>query len=125
MFGRSYDDRRMRYGTTIRDGRVFVSRPDGTDAFEVGPVDDVLAVVGGPAWTIEYGDWHRRRYPDLDTDDEGLVVDVVDVMAATTHDSAFVETLRALPASPTDADVSPRLGLFAGKLVGELQTGLA
>lgn len=114
----------MRYGTTVRDGLVVLTRPDGSDALEVGAVEDVLSLVGGPAWTIEYGDWQRRRYPDLDTADEGLTVDVVDVMAATTHDPSFVESLRALPARSTNGDVSPRLGLFVGKLVAQLQRGL-
>lgn len=114
----------MRYGTAIRDGRVFVTRPDGTEELSVGTVATVLEVLGGPSWTIEYGDWERRRYPDLDTADEGITLDVVDVMAATTHDPAFVDSLAALPAEAPDEPVSPRMGLFVGKLVSELQTGL-
>lgn len=113
----------MRYGTDVRDGRVFVRAPD--DDVEVGRVEEILDLVGGPAWTIEYGEWQRRRYPDLDTTDEGLTVDVVDVMAAMEHDEPFVESLRALPSTPGDEDdVSPRLGLFVGRLVGNLQTGI-
>lgn len=105
------------------DGEVYVRTPEG--AIEVGRVADVLALVGGPAWTIEYSDWHRERYPDLDTGDEGLTVDVVDVVAAMEHDRAFVESLRALPDEPQDGDeVSPRLGLFVGRLLGNLQTGI-
>lgn len=114
----------MRFGTTIRDDRVVVTRPDGSEELTVGPVEAVLDVLGGPSWTIEYGDWQRRRYPDLDTADEGITLDVVDVMAATTHDRAFVESLAALPAEAAGDSVSPRLGLFVGKLVSELQTGL-
>jgi hypothetical protein len=112
-----------RYGTTVSDGRVYVRTPDG--AIEIGRVEAVLDLVGGPAWTIEYGDWHRERYPDLDTADEGLTVDVVDVLAAMEHDRGFVESLRALPAEPQgDDEVSPRLGLFVGRLLGNLQTGV-
>jgi len=113
----------MRYGTIVRDGRVQVQSPDGT--VEVGRVEDVLQLVGGPAWTIEYGEWQRRRYPDLDTADEGLTVDVVDVMAAMEHDASFAESLSALPADPQGGDeVPPRLGLFVGRLLGDLQTGI-
>lgn len=115
----------MRYGTTVREGRVFVTHPDGSEAFQVGTVDAVLRLVGGPAWTIEYADWQRERYPDLDTADAGITLDVVDVMAAMTFAPPFVESLRALPTDSSTGDVSPRLGLFAGKLVAELQGGLA
>lgn len=115
----------MRYGTTVRDGVVYITSPTGGDTLEVGPVEDLLDVVGGPAWTIEYGEWHRQHYPDLDMADEGLTVDVLDVAAATTHEPTFVEALRALPGKGSATDISPRLGLFAGKLVSELQTGLA
>lgn len=113
----------MRYGTEIRDGRVCVQTPDGP--LSVGRVATVLQLVGGPAWIIEYSDWHLTRYPDLDTSDEGLTVDVVDVMAAMEFDLSFVETLRALPVRPCgDDEVSPRLGLFVGRLIGNLQTGI-
>lgn len=113
----------MRYGTDVRDGRVCVQTPDGP--LPVGRVTTVLQLVGGPAWTIEYSDWHLTRYPDLDTSDEGLTVDVVDMMAAMEFDISFVETLRALPACPQGGDeISPRLGLFIGHLLGNLQTGI-
>lgn len=113
----------MQYGTAVRDGRVIVRSADGD--VPVGRVGEVVSLVGGPAWTIEYSDWHRERYPDLDTADEGLTVDVVDVMHAMTHGESVVESLRALPAEPgPDDEVPPRLGLFVGRLLGELQTGL-
>lgn len=113
----------MRHGTEVRDGRVYVRTPDGS--VRVGRVADVLELVGGPAWTIEYSEWHRTRYPALDTSDEGLTVDVVDVIAAMEFDRPFVETLRALPAGPRGGDeVPPRLGLFVGRLLGDLQTGV-
>jgi len=116
---------RDRYGTVVDEGRVYVRTPDGT--VEVGAVETILEAVGGPAWTIEYSDWHRKRYPELDTADEGITVDVVDAMAAMAHDEAFVESLRALPAEDAatgDDGLSPRTGLFVGRLMGSLQTGL-
>lgn len=115
-------DGAARYETVVEDGTVYVGGPDGR--VEVGPVDGVVEMVGGPAWEIEYTKRQKRRYPDLNTADEGLIVDVVDVMQATTHDRAFVETLAAQPAEPGPEGVSPRMGLFVGRLLSNLQYGI-
>jgi len=113
-----------RYSTTVEDGTVYVGTPDGRLA--VGPVDDALEVVGGPSWTIRYSEEQKQRHPEMDTSDEGLTVDVVDMMQAMTHSERFVETLAAQPAEPRDGDrVSPRLGLFVGKLLENLESGLS
>lgn len=113
-----------RFETRVDDGTVYVGTPDGR--LEVGTVADVLDVVGGPAWTIHYSDAAKERHPGMNTDDEGLVVDVVDMMQAMTHSERFVETLAAQPAQPTDdEDISPRLGLFAGKLLENLESGVS
>lgn len=114
-----------RFETVVEDGVVYVGTPAGR--VEVGPVEDIVELVGGPAWTISYTERQKRRYPDLDTSDEGLTVDVVDVMQATTHDRAFVQTLRAQPAVGAGVDpdgVSPRMGLFVGRLLSILQYGI-
>jgi len=96
-----------RYGTYVEDGTVAVGSDDGRVA--VGALEDVLKTVGGPAWTIEYTDAEKERYPGMDTADEGLVVDVVDVMHAMTHSEQFVETLRAHPAEPSsEEELSPQ-----------------
>jgi hypothetical protein len=93
-------------------------------------MDAVVAAVGGPAWTIRYSDWERERY-DLDTSDEGLTVSVVDIAAAMEHGERFVETLAAMPATGAprgdadEGDLSPRAGLFVGKLLENLQSGVA
>ena len=111
--------------TTVEDGTVFIETPEGK--LEVGDVDPIIDTVGGHAWTIEYSEWERDYYEDLDTADEGLTVDVVDMIAAMTHGDSFVETLRAYPTDvDTDAGatLSPRLGLFVGKLLENLETGL-
>jgi len=111
--------------TTVDDGTVFIETPEGR--LEVGDVDPIIDTVGGHAWTIEYSEWERDYYEDLDTADEGLTVDVIDMIAAMTHGESFVETLRAYP-TEADADsgdpLSPRLGLFVGKLLENLETGL-
>ncbi len=94
---------------------------------EVGDVNPVIETGGGHAWIIECSEWERECYDHLDTGDEGLTVDVVDVIAAVPHGESFVETLRAHPAD-TDPDseepLPPRLGRFVGKLLENLETGL-
>lgn len=112
----------VRYETHVENDTVYVGTPDGP--LEVGAVETVLDVVGGPAWRIEYSDAASEL--GMDTSDEGLVVDVVDMMQAMTHSERFVETLAAQPAEPTDEDeISPRLGLFVGKLLENLESGVA
>ena len=114
-----------RYDTIVEDGVVYVASDD--DRLEVAAVEDVLSVVGGPSWTITYTEEEKARHPEMDTSDEGLTVDVVDMMQAMTHGEQFVETLAAHPAEPpSDAPgaIAPRLGLFAGKLLENLDSGL-
>ena len=116
-------DGMARFETHVQDDTVYVGTPDGP--LEVGSLEDVLDVVGGPAWTIRYSEAATERHPGMDTSDEGLVVDVVDMMQAMTHSERFVETLAAQPAEPTgEDDISPRLGLFAGKLLENLESGV-
>lgn len=112
-----------RYGVVIEGGYLHVDGPDGPVG--VGPVDDVVSLVGGPAWTITYSERQKRRHPELDTSDEGLTVDVVDVAGAMVLGEGFLEALESLPETPVDdGDVSPRLGLFVGRLLENLETGL-
>lgn len=113
-----------RFATFLEDGTVYVGAPEGR--IEVGEADRVVELAGGPAWTIEYSERQKRRYPEMDTADEGLTVDVLDVALSSTHDRAFVETLRAQPAEPTgdEEGVSPRMGLFVGRLLSNLQYGI-
>lgn len=112
-----------RYETTVEDGTIYVGTADGP--LEVGSVEDAVETVGGPSWTIVYSDEERDRHPDLDTSDEGLTVDVVDMLRAMTHSERFVETLAAQPADPGEDDISPRLGLLVGKLLENLESGLS
>ncbi|MFB6308922.1 MAG: hypothetical protein ABEH35_06290 [Haloarculaceae archaeon] len=114
-----------RYATEIEDGTVYVGSENGR--IEVGEVDEIIDAVGGPAWTISYSEETRERYPDLDTSDEGLTVDVVDVLHSMTHGEQFVETLAAHPDDPpeTGDSLSPRLGLFVGKLLENLEHGIS
>jgi hypothetical protein len=113
-----------RFGTDVEDGTIYVGTADGR--LEVGDVAEVLSVIGGPSWTISYSGEARERHPNLDTSDEGLTVDVVDMINAMTHSERFVDTLAAQPAETArEDDISPRLGLFVGKLLENLETGVA
>lgn len=111
-----------RYRTEVDDGEVFVRTGEGR--LRVGELDEIVSLVGGPAWEISYTERQKRRYPDLDTSDEGLVVDVVDIVRAMELDEGFLASLETLPVDPDAADVSPRTGLFVGRLLGYLETGL-
>jgi hypothetical protein len=114
-----------RHETSVDGDTVYVETPAGR--LLIGDLDPIVEIVGGHAWTIEYSAWQHEHYDDLDTTDEGLTVDVIDVMEAMTHDDSFVETLRAHPVEPAaevEASLSPRLGLFVGKLLENLQSGL-
>ncbi|PSP27197.1 hypothetical protein BRC65_07325 [Halobacteriales archaeon QH_2_65_14] len=114
----------VRYETYVKDGRIYVGTDNGP--LEVGDVDSAIETVGGPSWTIRYSEEAKERHPDMDISDEGLTVDVVDMINAMTHSERFVETLAAQPAEPNDGDeISPRLGLFAGKLLENLESGVA
>jgi len=112
-----------RYETFIEDGVIYVASPDGS--LEVGALSTAIEVVGGPSWTITYSEDLKQRHPEIDTSDEGLTVDVADMINAMTHSEQFVETLLAQPAEASDDDISPRLGLFVGKLLENLDSGVA
>ncbi len=112
-----------RYETSIEDGTIYVGSADGL--LEVGGLDTAIEVVGGPSWTITYSEELKQRHPEMDTSDEGLTVDVVDMINAMTHSEQFVEALEAQPAEATHDDISPRLGLFVGKLLENLDSGVA
>jgi hypothetical protein len=112
-----------RYETFIEDGTIYVGSPDGPIA--VGELDTAIEVVGGPSWTITYSEELKERHPDLNTSDEGLTVDVTDMINGMTHSGQFVDTLAAQPAEASDDDISPRLGLFVGKLLENLDSGVA
>lgn len=113
-----------RYETYVDADTIYVGTPDGP--LEVGELETALEVVGGPSWEIRYSPEFKERHPEVDTSDEGLIVDVVDIMNAMTHSERFVGTLAALPLDVTDDDeVSPRLGLFVGKLLENLESGLS
>lgn len=112
-----------RYETVVTDETVYIEK--GPERIEIGDLDLILDIVGGHAWTISYSDQEKADYPDLDTSDEGLTIDVVDAINAMTFGESFVETMEAQPATPASADaVSPRVGLFVGRLIENLAYGV-
>jgi hypothetical protein len=112
-----------RYETFVEDETVYVGSPDGP--LEVGDLETVLSAVGGPSWTITYSPEAKKHHPEMTTADEGLTVDVVDMMHTMTFGERFVETMAAHPTdSPPADDLSPRMGLFVGKLLENLETGV-
>lgn len=112
-----------RYETTVTEGTIYVQTE--LDVIEVGDVEAVVEFLGGPAWEISYTQWEKEHYTHLDTADEGLTIDVVDAMHAMTFDESFVECLKAQPTEAPSAEaMSPRLGLFLGRLLENLEYGV-
>jgi hypothetical protein len=114
-----------RYPLTVEESTVYIQADVGT--IEVGDVSTIVEIVGGHAWTIEYDEWEKRNLQQLDTSDEGLTVDVVDTIENMTLGEEFVQTLRSQPLHVlTDQPdvVPPRLGLFVGRLVENLEHGV-
>jgi hypothetical protein len=114
-----------RYPLSVEEGTVYIQADVGT--IEVGDVDTIVDILGGHAWTIEYDDWEKRNLPGLDTSDEGITVDVVDTIEHMTLGEEFVQTLRSQPVHVLTEQpdvVSPRLGLFVGRLVENLEYGV-
>jgi hypothetical protein len=112
-----------RHRTCLLDGAVYVGA--GRDAIWVGDLTDIICLVGGSAWTITYSERQKRRYPDLDTSDEGLTIDIVDFINDMRIEDSFRDILTRLPAEKQHHDgVPPRTGLFTGRLLEELETGL-
>lgn len=114
-----------RYPLSVEDGTVYVQTDVGT--IEVGELATIIDIIGGHAWTIRYDEWEKRHYPELDTSDEGITVDVVDTIENMTLGMEFVKTLRAQPSQVLTEQpdvVPPRLGLFLGRLIENLEYGM-
>lgn len=112
-----------RHQIRLQDGGVYVGT--GSDAIWVGDISEIRALLGGSAWTITYSDRQKARYPNLDTSDEGLTIDIVDFINGMEIKSSFRKILADLPVEKHHPDgVPPRTGLFIGRLLEELETGL-
>jgi len=113
-----------RYRATVESDVVYVEADVGR--IKVGLLSTMIEIIGGPSWTIRYDDTERDRR-DLDTSDEGLTIDVRDTIEAMTFGGKFLMTLKSqpeiIPGRDRDA-VSPRLGLFMGRLIENLEHGV-
>tara|TARA_A100001037_G_scaffold287461_1_gene296951 strand:+ start:11121 stop:11471 length:351 start_codon:yes stop_codon:yes gene_type:complete len=113
-----------RYQATVEGEMVYIEADLGR--IKVGPLSTMLEIIGGPSWTIIYDDIDRARV-DLDTSDEGLTIDVRDTIEAMTFGGKFLMTLKSQPEivpGGSNDTVSPRLGLFMGRLIENLEYGV-
>jgi len=100
-----------RYETRIDDGVLYVEGPDGR--LEVGQMDDIVELVGGETYVVEY-DSRQQTAAWLDTDDEGrLEFDVRQTIAEYSFDEEFVAKLASADAGPTDDGFPGRVVFFA------------
>jgi|TARA_B110000116_G_C16693580_1_gene516374 hypothetical protein len=93
---------------------------------KVGPLSTMIDIIGSPSWTIRYDEFDRARM-DIDTSDEGLTIDVRDTIEAMTFSGKFLKTLKSQPEIIQgwgNEAVSPRLGLFMGRLLENLEYGV-
>lgn len=112
-----------RHQTRLHDGGIYIGT--GDNAVWVGDIADIRALIGGSAWTITYSERQKARYPNLDTSDEGLTIDIVDFINDMEIETTFRDILAELPVEKQhEDDVPPRTGLFTGRLLEELETGL-
>lgn len=101
-----------RYETDVRGGVLHVETDDGW--LEVGPMDDVVELVGGETYTLQY-DERQRQVGWLDTDEDGtLSFDVRETVAEMSYDDEFVGTIADVDADATDDEGYPmRASVFA------------
>lgn len=84
-----------RHETRLADGTVEVEYDGGWLA--IGDLDDIVAIVGGPTYTLEYDD-EQASVPWLSTDpDNTLTFDVEETVLSMTHRTEFVEEVADRP----------------------------
>jgi hypothetical protein len=94
-----------RFESKIEDGTLYV---EGTEGWiEVGTVEDVVELVGGETYALEYDDYGQAA-DWLDTDEEGvLTFDVVETVEGLSFQEDFVEQLAAVSLDAEDEDGYP------------------
>ena len=104
-----------RYETEVQEGILFLKAPEGR--LEIGELDDVVELIGGETYTLEY-DSRQRQVGWLDTDEDGrLTFEVRETIRETTFDDEFVGTIAEAPAGETTEDGYPkRAATFAHRL---------
>lgn len=109
-----------RYEPACEDGTLYLVADDREDRVEVGPVDDVVAAIGGDAYTIEY-DERQRAQPWHDLDDGRLEVDVRDAVTTLPHTPDLVDDLREHGMGTDQYGIPARAVAFADRFVDILE----
>ncbi|GAB3040134.1 hypothetical protein [Natronobiforma cellulositropha] len=101
-----------RYATDVRNDRLHLETDDGW--IEIGPMDDIVDLVGGETYAIQY-DERQRQMSWLDTDEDGtLTFDVRETLERMDYDQEFVENLVSVDGDATDEAGYPlRASVFA------------
>jgi len=104
-----------RYDTRIDDGTLFVEHEDGW--LEVGAMADVLELLGGETYTIEYtGRQAAAAWIDPDENNE-ITVDLRERIAEMTFNEEFVGDIAdAAPDEAGEAGHPERAERFAAKM---------
>jgi hypothetical protein len=106
------------YEPERRDGSLYLVCED--DALEVGDVDEIINVIGGETYEIEY-DEEQRAQPWLDTEDGVLEIDTRDAVTTMTHTPDFVSDLKEYDMSTDRYGVPTRTVQFAHGMIDILE----
>lgn len=101
------------YETAVEDGIVYVDGVHG--AIEVGPLDDVVDLVGGESYVVEYDASQAAVFEWIDTDSQQIEFDVRETVASYSYQREFVEALAAVPLEEGD-EASRRVEFYADVL---------
>lgn len=112
-----------RHETAVRDGVLYLEAPEdepGDAAFddgewlEIGAMDDVVDLIGGEEYVLQYDD-RQRAVGWLDTDEDGkLAFDVRETIRDMDFDDDFVEAVAGAPTDETtDEGYAKRAQTFA------------
>jgi YD repeat-containing protein len=100
-----------RYQTELEDGTLYIEHDDGR--LEVGEMDDIVALVGGETYTLEY-DERQRTVAWLDTEDGELTFEVREVLADMSYTEDVLTSLAGADLDSTDEEGYPlRTSVFA------------
>jgi len=104
-----------RFQTRIDDGTLYVEGEDGW--LEVGAMDDIVDIVGGETYTLEY-DERQQAVSWLDTDDEGRITfDVRETIDDISFDREFVTNLANADLEADPGGYPRRTSFFAEMMI--------
>lgn len=100
-----------RYETVVEDDILFLDL--GADRFEVGDIDEIVGLVGGETYEVEYDGDHSQVVEWLDLDeDHTLEIDVRETITDMDFPESFVRKL-AERDGETDSGHDARAAYFA------------